>query len=158
MVKLPSAPPRRQIVGILVGLVAFLGALPVIFFNEQRIDPLILEVASASATFVQLHTEYLIVTWVLRVFGFVLMWIGMVFLWLPLARMLKILPSLEFAKTSSLVFITLPSALALATVVILLSMAVESILIVILVGVLAPSLLLAVLRYNRPKAPSLPSA
>lgn len=153
MIKLPLAPSRSQVVGILVGLVVFVGALPVLYFNEQRIDPNILEVAGASLTIAQLHTEYLIVTWTLRVFGFVLLWLGMVLLWLPLARMLKVSPYLEHAKTPSLAFVTLPSALALTTVVVLLSMVLNSALVVAVIGVIIPSLLLAVLRINRQEAP-----
>ncbi len=159
MIKFPSPPPRSQVVSILVGLVVFLSALPVLFFNEQRIDPNILEVAASSAsTISQLHVEYIVITWALRVFGFALMWLGMLLLWLPLARMLKVWPYLEHAKMASLVFVTLPLALALATVVVLLSIVLSNIGVIILTGILAPSLLLAVLRYNRQKPPQLPFA
>ena len=93
--------------------------------------------AGAIAT---LHNEHVVIGWVLRVVGFLLMWLGLVGILGPLSTILDVLPFLGGASRFVVSLVTFPVALVLSVVTILVSMILHSVIalivaVVVLIGV-----------------------
>ncbi len=95
----------------------------------------------------QLAREHFVIGWLLRVAGFVLVWLSMN-LWLgPVSAMFDVFPPLARATRSAVALLTLPLALGLAATVAALSAVVHSV--ALLVIVLAALCIVALTQRNR---------
>lgn len=83
-----------------------------------------------------LHEEFVIMTWILRAVGFLMMWFGMMAVFGPLATLLDILPVFGSTTRFLVGVATFPIALILSIVTILVSMVLHSLVAVIIAGLL----------------------
>ncbi|MCK4517533.1 TMEM43 family protein [Candidatus Babeliales bacterium] len=92
-----------------------------------------------------LSAEHKFISWMLRLVGFLMMWIGMMLFFGPLTTLLGILPFLASLGRALVSLITLPIALVLSSITIILSMIFHSIIaLLIILGLLFVGLLLLV--------------
>lgn len=79
-----------------------------------------------------LSTEYKVMGWVLRVVGFLMMWIGMLLFLGPISALLSIIPFLGTASRFLVSIITLPVAMALSLVIIGISLLAHNLLLLLI--------------------------
>jgi hypothetical protein len=84
-----------------------------------------------------LHDEYVTMGWILRVVGFLMMWIGLTSVLGPLATLLDVLPFLGSTTRFMVGVVTFPIALVLTIVTVLVSMILHSLVALIVVVLLA---------------------
>ena len=84
-----------------------------------------------------LHAEYVTSLWMLRLLGFVMMWVGMMMIFAPLSTVLDVLPFLGGVSRFIIGAITFVVAVVFAGVTILVSMVVHSVIALVIVAVLA---------------------
>ncbi len=106
--------------------------------------------ASAIST---MQTEYTIMTWILRLVGFLMMWIGLSAMFGPISVVLDFLPFLGSASRAVIGFITFIVALALSVLTILISMVIQNIiaLIIILALIIVTAIIIAVIFMKKKK-------
>ncbi len=83
-----------------------------------------------------LHSEFVTVTWILRVVGFLMMWLGLASLFGPFSTLLDIVPVFGSLGRGIVMVVTFPIALVLSLVTILVSMVVHSLIAVIIAALL----------------------
>lgn len=80
-----------------------------------------------------MKTEYTIMTWILRLVGFLMMWIGLSAMFGPISVVLDFLPFLGSASRAVIGFITFIIALGLSVLTILISMVIHNIVALIII-------------------------
>ncbi|MFA6295867.1 MAG: TMEM43 family protein [Patescibacteria group bacterium] len=80
-----------------------------------------------------MKTEYTVMTWILRLVGFLMMWIGLSAMFGPISVVLDFLPFLGSASRGIIGFITFIVALALSVLTILISMIIHNIVALIII-------------------------
>jgi len=83
-----------------------------------------------------LHTEYSLLLWILRVAGFAMMWIGLALIFDPVTTLLDLVPVFGAIGKVVILFVTLITAIVRSTVAILVSMALHNIIAVAVAGAL----------------------
>ncbi len=83
-----------------------------------------------------LQTEHTVMTWILRLVGFLMMWFGMGMVFAPLHAVAGILPFLKKGSRFMVNLITFPIALILTVITIVVSMILHSIVALIIVGLI----------------------
>lgn len=73
------------------------------------------------AALANMHQEYLTMLWVLRALGFILMWIGLMIILMPLSVLLDVLPVMGKVSRGAVALVTFLAALALSAVTVLVS-------------------------------------
>jgi len=81
----------------------------------------------------EMGTEYVVIGWILRLVGFLLMWIGLGLCFAPITAFLDVLPFLGSAGRFMIGLVALPVALALSVITIVISFLVHNILALIIV-------------------------
>jgi hypothetical protein len=81
----------------------------------------------------EMGTEYEVIGWILRLVGFLLMWIGLCLCFGPITAFLDVLPFLGSAGRFVVGLVALPVALALSIVTIVISILAHNILALIVV-------------------------
>jgi len=81
----------------------------------------------------EMNTEYKMIGWILRLVGFLLMWIGLGLCFGPITAFLEVLPFLGSAGRFVIGLVALPVALALSTITIVISILAHNILALIVV-------------------------
>jgi hypothetical protein len=81
----------------------------------------------------EMNTEYTMIGWVLRLVGFLLMWIGLGLCFGPITAFLDVLPFLGSAGRFVIGLVALPVALVLSMITIVISILVHNILALIIV-------------------------
>lgn len=99
-----------------------------------------------------LHSEFVTMGWVLRVVGFLMMWLGLAAVLGPLATLLDILPFLGSTTRFLVLVITFPVALILSAITIIVSMILHSLIAVIIVLALVIAGLILLAKISRKKA------
>ena len=102
----------------------------------------------------QMHSEYSSLTWILRLVGFLLMWIGLAMLLDPVSVFLDILPIAGSISRSLIGLMTFVIALVLTIVTIVVSMILHSLIAVIVALVITLIVVGLVLKNKYRKAPS----
>ncbi len=100
-----------------------------------------------------METEHNVMTWILRVVGFVLMWVGLSAIFGPVSTVLDFLPFLGSASRAIIGVITFIISLVLTIITILISTVVHNVvaLVIILVVVIVAITLFVVLYLNKKK-------
>jgi hypothetical protein len=80
----------------------------------------------------QLHSEHVMLTWILRLVGFLMMWIGMALTLGPITTFLDVLPILGNASGCVIGLATFGAALTLSTVTVIISLIAHSIIALII--------------------------
>jgi hypothetical protein len=81
----------------------------------------------------QMNTEYVVMGWILRLVGFLLMWIGLSLCFAPITAFLDVLPFLGSAGRFVIGLVSLPVALTLSIITIVISILAHNILALIVV-------------------------
>jgi len=81
----------------------------------------------------EMNTEYVVMGWILRLVGFLMMWIGMCLCFGPITTFLDVLPFLGSAGRFMVGLVTLPVALVLSIITIVISILAHNILALIVV-------------------------
>ena len=102
----------------------------------------------------QMHNEYSSLTWILRLVGFLLMWMGLAMLLGPVSVFLDILPIAGTISRSLIGLMTFVIALVLSIVTILVSMILHSLIAVVIALVVALVVVGLVLKNKYRKAPN----
>jgi hypothetical protein len=103
----------------------------------------------------QMGTEYQVIGWILRLVGFLLMWIGLGLCFGPIIAFLNVLPFLGSAGRFMISMVTLPVALVLSVVTIVISIIAHSILaLIVVLGLLIGGALLWSKMQNRQSPPA----
>ncbi len=82
-----------------------------------------------------MHNEFVTLTWMLRLLGFILMWVGLAMFFSPLSTLLDVLPFLGGLSRGLVGLITFLVALVLSVVTIIVSMITHSVVAIIVVAV-----------------------
>jgi hypothetical protein len=91
----------------------------------------------------QMGTEYVVIGWVLRLVGFLLMWIGLGLCFGPITAFLDVLPFLGSAGRFMIGLVALPVALTLSVITIVISILAHNILaLIVLLGLLVGGVML----------------
>lgn len=100
-----------------------------------------------------MKTEYTVMTWILRLVGFLLMWIGLSAMFGPISVVLDFLPFLGSASRAVIGFITFIAALVLSGLTILISMIIHNIiaLIIILVIIIIAAIIIITIFMKKKK-------
>lgn len=108
-----------------------------------------------------MHSEYTSSVWLLRLLGFILMWLGLAMLLGPVSVLLDILPIAGTISRSFIGIATFLIALAFSIVTIIISMIVHSLLalIIAIIVVVVAAILIMKLSKKKPQAapPATPS-
>lgn len=81
----------------------------------------------------KLHGEFVMMLWIFRLVGFLMMWGGMMMVLAPISVVLSVLPILGSLGKTAASFVTFPIALVLSIITILVSMILHSLLALIIV-------------------------
>lgn len=91
----------------------------------------------------QMGTEYVVIGWILRLVGFLLMWFGLSLCFAPLNAFLDVLPFLGSASRFMIGLVSLPVALVLSLITIVISILVHNILaLIVVLGLLVGGIML----------------
>ena len=91
----------------------------------------------------EMNTEYVVMGWILRLVGFLLMWIGLGLCFGPITAFLDVLPFLGSAGRFVIGLVALPVALALSMITIVISILVHNILaLIVVLGLLVGGVML----------------
>lgn len=96
-----------------------------------------------------LHNEFVTMSWILRVVGFLMMWFGLMAVFGPIATVLDILPVFGSATRFIVGVATFPVALVLSIVTILVSMVLHSLVAVIIAALVVVGLVVYFLKKKR---------
>jgi hypothetical protein len=103
----------------------------------------------------EMGTEYQVIGWILRLVGFLLMWIGLGLCFGPITAFLDVLPFLGSAGRFVISMVALPVALVLSVITILISIIAHSILaLIVVLGLLIGGVLLWSKMQNRQSPPA----
>jgi len=103
----------------------------------------------------EMGTEYQVIGWILRLVGFLLMWIGLGLCFGPITAFLDVLPFLGSAGRFVISLVALPVALVLSVITILISIIAHSILaLIVVLGLLIGGVLLWSKMQNRQSPPA----
>jgi hypothetical protein len=91
---------------------------------------------SREAAIATMHDEYVTMGWILRVVGFLMMWIGLTSVLGPIATLLDVLPFLGSTTRFMVGVVTFPVALVLTIVTVIVSMVLHSLVALLVVLVL----------------------
>lgn len=98
-----------------------------------------------------LHTEFVTMGWVLRVVGFLMMWLGLAAVLGPLATLLDILPFLGSTTRFLVLVVTFPIAFILSAITIIVSMILQNLIALIIVLALVIGGLIFLAKASRKK-------
>lgn len=102
----------------------------------------------------ELQTEHTLWTWILRLVGFLMMWIGMSLALGPITAVMNVLPMLGDASGCAIGAATFGAALALSVITVIISIIAHSIIALLLIlAVIIGGAVLAS-KYAKPKAPA----
>jgi hypothetical protein len=91
----------------------------------------------------EMNTEYVVIGWILRLVGFLLMWIGLGLCFGPITAFLDVLPFLGSAGRFVIGLVALPVALVLSVITIVISILAHNILaLIVLLGLLIGGVML----------------
>lgn len=100
-----------------------------------------------------LHTEYVVMGWILRLVGFLMMWIGMSLVFGPITAFLDVLPFLGNLSGFAIGAVTFGVALALSVITIIISIIAHNLLLLVVVLLLLAG---GVYLYGRSRAAAQP--
>jgi len=98
-----------------------------------------------------LHSEYTILSWILRLVGFLMMWIGLSLLFAPISVLLDILPIFGNISRALVGIVTFLVAFVLSVVTILVSMVIHNIIALIITLVVVIAAVIFVFTYLKNK-------
>jgi hypothetical protein len=105
-------------------------------FIEKKAELYRMFTGSRDESIATLATEHKIITWVLRLLGFILMWVGLSMLFEPISVFLDVLPALGSVSRFAIKSVTFLVALVLSITTILVSMILHNIYAVIAAAVI----------------------
>lgn len=103
-----------------------------------------------------LHNEFVVMTWILRLVGFFLMWFGLMSVFGPLATLLDILPVFGSTTRFLVGLVTFPIALVLSAVTIIVSMILHNLIAVIIAVLVVAGLVIWYFKNKRAKMSAAP--
>ncbi len=106
-----------------------------------------------------LHTEHVTSTWILRVVGFFMMWIGLAAVFGPVSTVLSFIPFLGKLSKSLIGVVAFVVALVLSVLTIVISMILHSVVALIIIGILVlAGVVLIVMGYKKKKGETPPAS
>ena len=103
----------------------------------------------------EMNTEYTVMGWILRLVGFLLMWIGLSLCFAPITAFLDVLPFLGSAGRFVIGLVSLPVALALSVITIVISILAHNILaLIVVLALLIGGVMLWSKMQKRPNQPA----
>jgi Transmembrane protein 43 len=101
-----------------------------------------------------MHSEYTTSVWILRIVGFLMMWIGLSALFAPIHAVLDILPFLGSTSRALLGIVLFPIALVLSLLTIFISIIVHSVIALIICFIIFAGGIIAYLMTRKKRAPA----